>query len=866
MQHADALAQLAREVARARQRETAARIVRLALPIAIAMGVWAALWLSGWPLLIPPLAQTLLVLAALSAFLGFSARAARRYRPVTPAEARAQLALDSKLDADAFEALGDLPAKLDPSAIALWRREQARAAERAGLAKAGPARLQLQRADPWRLRYGALVLLAAGGMAAGVDAPDRLTRAFLPDPGPLVGDRPMAIEAWIEPAPYTRAPPISLSDQPGARIITPPSVDVVVRVTGPAGPPALVFEGESHQRIVGRRRPRLFGASIRHEVRFKRAADGAYEARLAVPGEGRLRIVRFLTRAHWRIAPSPDALPTAEFVEAPKIEENDEVSFAWSARDDYGVRSMVLRATPAQPPEGLARAAPVDTPIEAPSGDPREAQGRAQLDLARHPYAGMDVDVAVVAFDARGQAGSSQAVRMMLPERVFLQPLAQAAIEVRRMILWERCPYAPARPAPGGSAYFVDYDPLYGVRRLALRTDDQDPRLERAPDAIQRAVRFLHAITLRPQDGYIRDGAVFLGFSLARSELENASGIAETDLAAETLWRTALRAEYGAAADARRALEMAQQALNDAMADGASPERLRQLMQALRQAMENYLQSLVLEAMRNGESQQSQEDAEEQTSLSQRDIEQMMQEVERLMREGRTEEAQALLSQLTAMLQNLEVRLAEGGQQGEGGGQQERQPLSKSMETLSGAIGDQRALNDETQREAQGEGGDEQGGGAGRLAERQNRIREGLGEARRQAGREGAQSGALDSAEQAMRRAENALRSGDYESARAAQDEALNSMRRGANELGAEMSRRAEGDSPTGPGRGERDPLGRTSPTGGSGDGDIAIPDQTDRARAREILDDIRRRAQDPNRPEAERDYLRRLLDRFADS
>jgi len=29
------------------------------------------------------------------------------------------------------------------------------------------------------------------------------------------------------------------------------------------------------------------------------------------------------------------------------------------------------------------------------------------------------------------------------------------------------------------------------------------------------------------------------------------------------------------------------------------------------------------------------------------------------------------------------------------------------------------------------------------------------------------------------------------------------------------------------------------------------------------ILNEIRRRAEDPNRPEAERAYLRRLLDRF---
>jgi hypothetical protein len=64
---------------------------------------------------------------------------------------------------------------------------------------------------------------------------------------------------------------------------------------------------------------------------------------------------------------------------------------------------------------------------------------------------------------------------------------------------------------------------------------------------------------------------------------------------------------------------------------------------------------------------------------------------------------------------------------------------------------------------------------------------------------------------------------------------------------------------------GERDPLGRLR--GGVGDnGDTRVPTEVERARSREILNELRRRAQDPRRPEAERQYLRRLLDRFADS
>jgi hypothetical protein len=66
-------------------------------------------------------------------------------------------------------------------------------------------------------------------------------------------------------------------------------------------------------------------------------------------------------------------------------------------------------------------------------------------------------------------------------------------------------------------------------------------------------------------------------------------------------------------------------------------------------------------------------------------------------------------------------------------------------------------------------------------------------------------------------------------------------------------------------GEGGRDPLGRATGAA-SGEGEANVPTQFDPVRAREIFDEIRRRAQDPNRPEAEREYLRRLLDRFGGS
>ena len=126
----------------------------------------------------------------------------------------------------------------------------------------------------------------------------------------------------------------------------------------------------------------------------------------------------------------------------------------------------------------------------------------------------------------------------------------------------------------------------------------------------------------------------------------------------------------------------------------------------------------------------------------------------------------------------------------------------------------------------------------------------------------------LNAAGDAMRRAENALRRGDLEDAQAAQSAALENLREGAQALGAEMRERGrEGGAQQGQSSG-RDPLGReiSGAGAGAGEGEANVPTQSDPVRARQIFDDIRQRAQDPNRPEAEREYLRRLLDRFGDS
>jgi hypothetical protein len=840
MKHQDALDLLARETARARSRIARERALRAGFALAVVVGVWALLALAGALERLPMLAQSLASLGALSVFAWLGWRAYLAWRAPTEAEARARLAADSKMDAGAFDALRDQPTKYDPFSMALWARERERAVERAQRVRVGPARARLDDYDPFKLRFVLAIALLLGVLYAGAQAPDRLARAFFPDPGPLLGDQELAVEAWLTPAEYTHAAPVSLSDVIGQRIATPPSVTAMVRVTGPAGAPLLVFEGLS-----GRR-----------EVRFARAADGAWQAELELPGAGQLKIVRFHTRAFWRIAPARDVRPSAAFSAPIDVLPEEHLALSYRVSDDFGVRRLALRVRPLNPPEGLLQADPVDTPLEFPAGDPREAEEDVEVDVAAHPYAGMEVEAYVVAFDALGQEGVSDPLRLTLPERVFLQPLAQAAIEIRRHILAERRAYQRARPMREET--MEDPSLLVEGERIEVRNYDRRPNLARAPEGIRHGARLIDALTMMPEDGYFRDLAVYLGFRTARAELDVANEIGDTDLAADTLWRTALRAEYGGAADARRALDEAQRQLAEALAAGAPQERINQLLEALRRATENYMEALVNEALRNGE-RANMEDTEEQAQISGQDIEELLREVERLSREGRNAEAQQLLELLAGILANMQVNLAEGGEGGSGEGDQ---ALQQSMDELSEAMGEQRALRDETQQSQSGQGGQS----GGQLGDRQAAIRQGLAEAQRMADDAGAApSEDLDAAGEAMRRAEDALRRGDLDAAEAAQDAALENLREGAEALSAEMrDREREGEQGNEAGEAGRDPLGR-SINGGS-DSEGTVPTTTDPVRAREIYDEIRRRAQDPNRPEAEREYLRRLMDRFGDS
>jgi hypothetical protein len=119
----------------------------------------------------------------------------------------------------------------------------------------------------------------------------------------------------------------------------------------------------------------------------------------------------------------------------------------------------------------------------------------------------------------------------------------------------------------------------------------------------------------------------------------------------------------------------------------------------------------------------------------------------------------------------------------------------------------------------------------------------------------------LDQAGKAMSAAAKALSAGAKGQAIPSQAKAVAALRAAAESLAKSM----QGQS--GAGGAERmseDPLGRKTEDGRSPEGeDIDLPNDATTTQSRRILDELRRRQGDLERPQLERDYIDRLLQNF---
>ncbi len=743
--------------------------------------------------------------------------------------ARRRIEQASELQHRPLQALADRPSgRLDAASAGLWeahrrRMEAAARRLRVGLPQAGFAAR-----DPWGLRAVLAILLLLGAIDAGSDWKDRLVRSLRPDIAGRSGMAAASLDIWVTPPDYTGLAPLFLRPDSAETLRIPIGSKLLAQVHGGRSVPRLAIDGES----------RDFDAVDKQN--FRAAATLTAGKQLMVTQAG-------AALGNWQIEIIPDNPPKIAFAKPPEGTAHAALRIDYQASDDYGVESAkaVIRREGGNPEETI------DLDIPLPGLHLKEAQATSYHDLSPHPWAGLPVEIRLVATDALGQTGESEPVRIKLPERKFEHPVARAIIDQRKELATD----------PGS--------------RLAVADTLSDLRE-------------------RPQL-YRDDTVAFLGMRLAEERLrinDDANSLAEVQ---QLLWDTALRIEDGRMSLAEREMRRLQQELQDALAKNAPDAEIDRLMKELQQALDRYLQALAENMARNPD--QYQQPVDPSKVISSRDLQRMLDRARDLARNGARDQARELLSQLQNMLENL--RMARPGQMPQQGSseaqkmmrdmrelmQRQQQLLDRSFRAQQqqgqqqGQQGQQGRMGQRGQQQGQQQGGDQPdpNGQLGDAAGQQEGLRRMLGEMMRRLGDGlGDIPEPLGRAERAMRDATEALQRRQPGDAIGPQTEALDQLQQAARDFAQQMQRRMQGqwgnpnDDEVGATDGtprdrvERDPLGRPLSNNGTYDqGDVKIPDQNTLQKAREILDELRRRAGERFRPEIELDYIDRLLKRF---
>ncbi len=847
---------------------------RLWLVAAIVLAFLAVSLAGVWPMLGPALHKLLLTLffAALVAAIVHAAT-------VKPAPREAALRRLEKVSglphrpASSYE--DQLTGGTDNAETrALWAAHKERLARLIARLRVGRPEPRTDRHDPFAVRAVALLgVLALTGLV-GDSALDRIKSAFRINAGVSAAD--VRLDAWLTPPPYTAKPPIMLADGANTAAVSTEAKDkaieiperslLVARATGPlAKQLELVVEPDGGK-------PERFAATP------AQSAGDPIEVRRELRQTGTLRVVSSGSElGSWKVAVIPDTPPAISLTKQPESSPRGSMKLNYKVEDDYGVASAQARIEKRKdlapdPAKAWARVElkgprlPLERPpqlsLRLPRSGAKAAEAQTYLELGSHPWAGMPVRLSLEAKDVAGQVGRSASVDLVLPGRLFQKPLARAVVEQRRKLI-----------------------------------DDSRNRAN--------VVKSLAAITLEPA-GFIESTHAYLGLRDAYHRLKRDKTRAGLKSVAEQLWHIALRIEDGDLSDAERALREAQDKLAKALENGASDQVIQQLMQDLKQALNNYMEQLSREAQNQNQMQSGQN--KDQQMLSQSDLDRMMKNIENLAKNGAREQAQQMLSEMRDILERLQA-----GRMNEQQQQQSRQMMQK-MDELGNIVGDQQKLMDDTfgeqkkqgqkpqrgdrnkgqqgqkgqqgkgekgqqqgqkgqgqqgqgQQGQDGEGQDgqrgQQGQGQQGLGERQKALREKLDQLQREMGELGMGSDKLGKAEESMENAEQALENGDMEGATMEQGQALEQMRQGARQMAQEMMKNMpqrygqNGDAP-------RDPLGRPQKSEGPDLGQsVKVPDEIDMQRAREILEELRRRSGEATRPATELDYLERLLKRF---
>jgi uncharacterized protein (TIGR02302 family) len=859
-------------------------------PFVVACAFLLVSLLGAWSLL-PPLAHRVL-LGAFGLALVASLLPLFRLSIPTRGEALRRLEKTANIKhrpASSYEdRLGSTPPK---ETALLWAAHRERLSRLVSKLKPSWPAPRTDRKDPYAIRSALLLALVAAVFAAGADGWGRLKSAF--SPAATAAPSLVRLDAWVTPPIYTGAAPIVLAD--GSETIgtgaetfralsVPERSSLIVRAHAPQGESVSLTTSKDDGTGAKTIEPKAAGNQ--GLVEFNVALRSPLSADVKIGGA---------TVAKWRFDLIKDEAPTISLLGNPSTMPRGALRLVYRADDDNGVASAEARfaladdeaanftKTPEQDDDDKADAGPLVEPpvmpLQLPRANAKHVEGRASQDLTSHPWAGLKVSMTLIARDQAEQAGQSGPYEFVLPERNFTKPLAKAVVEQRK-------------------------------------------KLVRDPNSAPNVARALDALTIGGEK-VIEDTTVYLAMRDTFWRLQSDQSRESIVSVVDQLWSVALRIEDGDLPEAERDLKTAQDALQKALQENAPPDQIKRLVEELREAMSRYLQALASQAQEKGNMPPQQSQNGDQL-VSQQDLDKMLKSIEELAKSGSKELAERMLSELKDVLERLQTgNFAENAKQqragrmmkdlndvvsqqqkllddtfnakreqnknqagGGGGDQFEVSPPGQPFEFGPGmemsplfdlpGEGEQGAQKGQgnslkqgapqgqsrTEREQpQGEGGSQNA----QLGQRQQELRDKLQSLIDRFRMDGGDAPSqMEGAKDAMEDAKEAIGEGALDRATQNQSLALDRLRKGAQSMAEQMMEQGEMQAGQGPGNNGRDPLGRPDRSNRPDLGlSVKVPDEIDIQRAREVLDELRRRLGDPSRPTIELDYLERLIRAF---
>nr|QIG99604.1 TIGR02302 family protein [Bradyrhizobium sp. 6(2017)] len=802
---------------------------------------WAGLWLV-LPFVARVAGAGLFAIAALAMLLPLL-----RFRWPSREEGLSRLDRGAGIRHRPATTLSDTLTNKDPFALALWQAQRERTLASIKRIRAGLPRPRVSLHDPWALRALVIVMLVATYVAAGDERGLRVASAF--DWNGIMAPPNVRVDAWVTPPNYTGKPPIILSNA---------NKDAAAADNGPLAVPAgstlLVRSSGGTIDVV-------VGGGLTEVAPDGQAPKGTNERHFKIVADGTAHVRAPAGQPQWKFTATPDRPPSIALAKDPERQARGSLQMSYRLEDDYGVSEARAQfaARPGDAPKDAAKDAdgkaaqprplfePPQFALVLPNARTRNGVGQTVKDLSEDPYAGADVTLTLTAKDEAGNEGKSEPFNMRLPERLFTKPLARALIEQRRI--------------------------------LALDAN-QNGQVFAALEALMIAPEMF-----MPETGY------YLGLHTVSRQLEAARTDDQLRGVVASLWALAVTIEDGNISDVDKALRAAQDALKQALDRGATDEEIKKLTDNLRAALDNFLRQLA-EQFRNNPQQLARPLDPNAKVLSQQDLKNMLDRMERLSRSGDKDAARQLLEQMQQMLENLQMAQPNQGDD----------DMQQSLNELGDMIRKQQQLRDKTFKQGQDSRRDRMRGKQGEqsmgdlqqdqqaLRDRLKKLQEelakrgmgpdqrgqkGQGQKGDQAqqgdqGDQGDDGDGLDQADSAMGDASGRLGEGNADGAVDSQGRALDALRKGAQSL-ADAMQQGDGDQPgDGPGNragrqqsggNQTDPLGR--PLHGREFGDdytVKIPGEIDVQRVRRILEELRRRLADPSRPQLELDYIERLL------